>query len=79
VQALSSYCAKPALEAQYQAQEPRHQAFVNFELVIVVRISDTENSKIEGGTIAVSICCFLQSALPFELASLRTRFDLNLL
>jgi len=47
VQALSSYYAKQALEAQYWAQETRHQAFVTFELVRVVRITDKEISKIE--------------------------------
>jgi hypothetical protein len=47
VQALSSYYAKQALEAQYWAQETRHRAFVTFELVSVVRITDKEISKTE--------------------------------
>jgi hypothetical protein len=67
--ALSSCCAKQGLEAQYEAQEVRHQAFLTFELVTVVRITDKELSKIESGTIAGSICRFLKSTLRSELLS----------
>jgi hypothetical protein len=70
VQALSSYYAKQALEAQYWAQETRHRAFVTFELVSVVRITDKEISKDRNGTIVGSICCFLKSTLCSEPASL---------
>jgi hypothetical protein len=58
-QALSSCCAKQALEAQYWAQETRHQAFVTFELVTVVRITDKKISKIETPLSLVRFAVFL--------------------
>ncbi len=82
MQALSSYYAKQALEAQYWAQETRHRAFVTFELVSVVRITDKEISKIETAPSLVRFAVFLNRRFALnpprsEPASTCTRLDLN--